>query len=141
MRLSYCFFFSSRRRHTSCALVTGVQTCALPILQLTADQELRRELLLFSLSKHSALEAAIKLAAEMEQFVLRGSGADGCAGARPAEVMVTAAQSGEGFLPDGPEVLRDLLYPKLNGLRAAPPAPPRHAGIPAQHATRPATAR
>src|SRR3546814_18446889 len=27
------FFFSSRRRHTSCALVTGVQTCALPIYQ------------------------------------------------------------------------------------------------------------
>src|SRR3546814_5607345 len=26
------FSFSSRRRHTSCALVTGVQTCALPIL-------------------------------------------------------------------------------------------------------------
>src|SRR3546814_2143364 len=25
------FFFSCRRRHTSCALVTGVQTCALPI--------------------------------------------------------------------------------------------------------------
>src|SRR3546814_5975588 len=25
------FFFSSRRRHTGCALVTGVQTCALPI--------------------------------------------------------------------------------------------------------------
>src|SRR3546814_4047827 len=30
--LSMCFFFSSRRRHTRCALVTGVQTCALPIL-------------------------------------------------------------------------------------------------------------
>src|SRR3546814_459488 len=28
----FCFFFfSSRRRHTRCALVTGVQTCALPI--------------------------------------------------------------------------------------------------------------
>src|SRR3546814_8500150 len=26
-----CFFCSSRRRHTICALVTGVQTCALPI--------------------------------------------------------------------------------------------------------------
>src|SRR3546814_12540605 len=26
------FVFSSRRRHTRCALVTGVQTCALPIL-------------------------------------------------------------------------------------------------------------
>src|SRR3546814_7014442 len=33
--ISFCFlcffFFSSRRRHTRCALVTGVQTCALPI--------------------------------------------------------------------------------------------------------------
>src|SRR3546814_1883216 len=31
------FFFSSRRRHTRCALVTGVQTCALPI----SDREQR----------------------------------------------------------------------------------------------------
>src|SRR3546814_6231811 len=30
--LVFYFFFSSRRRHTRCALVTGVQTCALPIL-------------------------------------------------------------------------------------------------------------
>src|SRR3546814_4192281 len=29
-----CFFFSSRRRHTRCALVTGVQTCALPIFEV-----------------------------------------------------------------------------------------------------------
>src|SRR3546814_7554566 len=29
--LMVLFFFSSRRRHTRCALVTGVQTCALPI--------------------------------------------------------------------------------------------------------------
>src|SRR3546814_12507453 len=28
------FFFSSRRRHTRCALVTGVQTCALPIYSI-----------------------------------------------------------------------------------------------------------
>src|SRR3546814_7917625 len=27
----YCFFFSCKRRHTIFALVTGVQTCALPI--------------------------------------------------------------------------------------------------------------
>src|SRR3546814_1295166 len=38
------FFFSSRRRHTRCALVTGVQTCALPIsssgrTELGAGQE------------------------------------------------------------------------------------------------------
>src|SRR3546814_9820918 len=31
MVLCCCVFFSSRRRHTRCALVTGVQTCALPI--------------------------------------------------------------------------------------------------------------
>src|SRR3546814_1933731 len=31
------FFFSSRRRHTRCALVTGVQTCALPICWLIGD--------------------------------------------------------------------------------------------------------
>src|SRR3546814_10047683 len=30
------FFFSSRRRHTRCALVTGVQTCALPIFLIPA---------------------------------------------------------------------------------------------------------
>src|SRR3546814_15738559 len=30
------FFFSSRRRHTRCALVTGVQTCALPIWPVQA---------------------------------------------------------------------------------------------------------
>src|SRR3546814_10353320 len=29
--MCFCIFFSSRRRHTRCALVTGVQTCALPI--------------------------------------------------------------------------------------------------------------
>src|SRR3546814_1297691 len=32
----FFFFFSSRRRHTRCALVTGVQTCALPILGAAA---------------------------------------------------------------------------------------------------------
>src|SRR3546814_6533054 len=32
------FFFSSRRRHTRCALVTGVQTCALPIFTDKAYQ-------------------------------------------------------------------------------------------------------
>src|SRR3546814_6397910 len=34
-------FFSSRRRHTRCALVTGVQTCALPICNSEALAVLR----------------------------------------------------------------------------------------------------
>src|SRR3546814_6981810 len=35
-------FFSSRRLHTRCALVTGVQTCALPICPRRADVGFRR---------------------------------------------------------------------------------------------------
>src|SRR3546814_4270412 len=40
------FFFSSRRRHTRCALVTGVQTCALPIYRIRVvaiDVDLRHQ--------------------------------------------------------------------------------------------------
>src|SRR3546814_6265809 len=37
------FFFSSRRRHTRCALVTGVQTCALPISDDVAYQAVRQQ--------------------------------------------------------------------------------------------------
>src|SRR3546814_8752917 len=33
------FFFASRRRHTRCALVTGVQTCALPIWMSIPDNQ------------------------------------------------------------------------------------------------------
>src|SRR3546814_4351269 len=40
----FVFFFSSRRRHTRCALVTGVQTCALPILKKADIFEFYRRL-------------------------------------------------------------------------------------------------
>src|SRR3546814_1010609 len=40
--LCWFFFFSSRRRHTRCALVTGVQTCALPICDVPAELGLER---------------------------------------------------------------------------------------------------
>src|SRR3546814_14853164 len=39
--LLFSFFFSSRRRHTRCALVTGVQTCALPISITTGGSRIR----------------------------------------------------------------------------------------------------
>src|SRR3546814_7913276 len=38
------FFLSSRRRHTRCALVTGVQTCALPIFWLPGGEGLAARL-------------------------------------------------------------------------------------------------
>src|SRR3546814_4927736 len=37
MYVVLCFFLSSRRRHTRCALVTGVQTCALPIYNFSNE--------------------------------------------------------------------------------------------------------
>src|SRR3546814_9944631 len=40
--IMFFFFFSSRRRHTRCALVTGVQTCALPICQSSSMSVQRR---------------------------------------------------------------------------------------------------
>src|SRR3546814_16486543 len=51
------FFFSSRRRHTRCALVTGVQTCALPIFRR------RRAALRGSLPHQYMLECDILAAA------------------------------------------------------------------------------
>src|SRR3546814_14497256 len=44
MLLLCVFFFSSRRRHTRCALVTGVQTCALPISRAGVRRAARRHL-------------------------------------------------------------------------------------------------
>src|SRR3546814_5774228 len=52
-----CFFFSSRRRHTRCALVTGVQTCALPIsypLPLVVRQNAHLALFLTGLQRADA---------------------------------------------------------------------------------------
>src|SRR3546814_8968297 len=40
--LGVIVFFSSRRRHTRCALVTGVQTCALPITSLVRGLKSRQ---------------------------------------------------------------------------------------------------
>src|SRR3546814_11919125 len=52
------FFFSSRRRHTRCALVTGVQTCALPIWGKASETK-RRDRMPSALDLR--LDAAYKL--------------------------------------------------------------------------------
>src|SRR3546814_16344507 len=57
----FWFFFSSRRRHTRCALVTGVQTCALPIFNwpnsaLAQANQLRVKLVGSSLLKLSCMK-------------------------------------------------------------------------------------
>src|SRR3546814_2220082 len=88
------FFFSSRRRHTSCALVTGVQTCALPIygvarlvvahagpgLGADALQVVDREIRWFGLHQpvafawtHSASEGAGKICCSVQTASIRTS--------------------------------------------------------------------
>src|SRR3546814_11731898 len=63
------FFFSSRRRHTRCALVTGVQTCALPISARFADGRL--ELWLATQAPERARQAAAgALGIPVEQVIL-----------------------------------------------------------------------
>src|SRR3546814_14160949 len=64
--LCILFFFSSRRRHTRCALVTGVQTCALPIASIVTG-------LLFLVSTvFTPLVAAIPSEAAVPALVLVG---------------------------------------------------------------------
>src|SRR3546814_1888916 len=62
------FFFSSRRRHTRCALVTGLQTCALPIL-------VRKSQLTRVAQFDGIFEPALPLAAErlriLAEFILQ----------------------------------------------------------------------
>src|SRR3546814_1940389 len=68
------FFFSSRRRHTRCALVTGVQTCALPIFVLEQRAVERRDRLggiaiLQHVERHVLVEEELE---PIEQFAGRG---------------------------------------------------------------------
>src|SRR3546814_1692624 len=59
------FLFSSRRRHTRCALVTGVQTCALPIL--LRRKGIRRLSVFGSVARGSAVPGSdVDLAVEFE---------------------------------------------------------------------------
>src|SRR3546814_5243718 len=67
-----CFFFSSRRRHTRCALVTGVQTCALPISTSCLPCPGRRE---GDESKHEVRRVGVDGSGPMPG---RGDGDDGC---------------------------------------------------------------
>src|SRR3546814_13075723 len=46
-----CIFFSSRRRHTRCALVTGVQTCALPIWMNDMTPRIEQAIYNFDMSR------------------------------------------------------------------------------------------
>src|SRR3546814_3376259 len=67
--------FSIRRRHTICALVTGVQTCALPISQREKDERIAAERLKQEQARLRR-EAKAKLAALLKDKALNDANAD-----------------------------------------------------------------
>src|SRR3546814_12006800 len=80
------FFFSSRRRHTRCALVTGVQTCALPIFS-------NHNCLSYTLSPHQA-QGRWAFGRDGEVLVpVRGDLA-----ANNGDALLAAALDGQGVL-------------------------------------------
>src|SRR3546814_9029882 len=63
------FFFSSRRRHTRCALVTGVQTCALPISKDTPGFVLNYFLVPFNNDAIRLIEAGVAEPADVDRAI------------------------------------------------------------------------
>src|SRR3546814_6312260 len=58
------FFFSSRRRHTRCALVTVVQTCALPIYPSIAARRLAEDDAKRLVDTHEVRQPRLSIAAD-----------------------------------------------------------------------------
>src|SRR3546814_1947081 len=93
----YIFFFSSRRRHTRCALVTGVQTCALPIWTLRADrQRAHVRPLGFSRSEQPAPLSAKPVPAVLKESDLATAGHAAAAGARGGDRRPARGRPGRG---------------------------------------------
>src|SRR3546814_7933921 len=103
MILCFFFFFSSRRRHTRCALVTGVQTCALPICYFPDKEALFDAL---------ADEGLRRLGAQQAQaWVKAGGGRASFLAAGIAYIR---------FAHDDPELFR-LSFTRGKGLRSREP--------------------
>src|SRR3546814_7802480 len=117
------FFFSSRRRHTRCALVTGVQTCALPIsLMLVADADLdfRQPVEHVELGQRQPVDAA-----DLHRLPYQ-DGIEPAAAARPARHHAELAAA----LAEKPADVVELLA------RERPGADPRGIGLgDAEHVT------
>src|SRR3546814_8027359 len=106
------FCFSSRRRHTRCALVTGVQTCALPILggialgrylgllksKIDRIEQPRRAQIVDSGQVAATLEPEMAQEFRRRRVGQRASGnLAPSRGANPARLARTGARSGKGW--------------------------------------------
>src|SRR3546814_2207129 len=90
----FYFFFSSRRRHTSCALVTGVQTCALPIWRVGTECVLWRPQILGSEVLWELHERGEDSGALRDEGACRGGAGEGVGGEDDRRRGVGAALAG-----------------------------------------------
>src|SRR3546814_620899 len=91
------FFFSSRRRHTRCALVTGVQTCAPPILPYFQN------FLNSDLEPHMVRSMCCRLQLDLRELLKRGNGLFGSAEQTGSVGVVTVNCARLGHLHAGNE--------------------------------------
>src|SRR3546814_1907179 len=92
--LLFIFFFSSIRRHTSCALVTGVQTCALPICA-TLDTDSRLDVALANGARSVRLvKGRVRLAVARQEVPLHIEAGQGRAMANDAEIDLSIDEAG-----------------------------------------------
>src|SRR3546814_8218455 len=118
IRVAYFFFFASRRRHTSCALVTGVQTCALPISGLLSggDATERRQRALVGAGVGGLAGGAIGAYQDRQEAELRrqmqGTGVDVV---RQGDNITLNMPGGVTFAFDKAEV-QPQFYPVLDNV-------------------------
>src|SRR3546814_6126083 len=111
--VAFLFFLSSRRRHTRCALVTGVQTCALPISVLrrvaSLEEDLGARLFERERTGYRLTAAGEKLVDALEpvdrrlsalprDFAATGEGAEGSVRLAAGETVATFLQIGRAHV-------------------------------------------
>src|SRR3546814_5639708 len=111
MCLGDCFFFSSRRRHTRCALVTGVQTCALPIYIARAkDKEDPFRLMGFGHRVYKNYDPRAKVMQKTAEAVLKELGV--------SDPVLDVARELEQIALNDEYFIEKKLYPTSPSIRA-----------------------
>src|SRR3546814_10496688 len=95
---SFVFFFSSRRRHTRCALVTGVQTCALPISLIAPKHRQRRPNKQSNRTREETMDRRTLLKTTLSLPLLPMALRAAHAQDAPLEALVEGSRSEEGLL-------------------------------------------
>src|SRR3546814_632942 len=109
-----CFFFSSRRRHTRCALVTGVQTCALPISR-DASHELRTPMTVIHMACDLLLaDGSLDANAQRSVQRIQAASRDMLA---LVEAFLILAREGDTGLPDEDFSVNDIVREEVEKAR------------------------